>query len=187
MCRRRLSAASLHASRSSRPLAGCRCATFARRVQRASRMHRCQESGAAQNAPLSFKDFCQRALHSRTADGATLDVLERFLEVSGCPQLEERLGGLTDFTPELLMSPAGNISSLAAFAYAPKLRRIDLPYRTPISDLTPLANLTELRNLQLSASKVKDLTPLAGLKKLKVLDVRPRESRTSRPSWTSPT
>jgi hypothetical protein len=143
--------------------------------------------GLPKKASLSFKDFCQRALHSRTADGATLDVLERLFEVSGCPQLEERLGGLTDFKPEgLLMSAAGNISSLAALAYAPKLRRIYLPYGTPVSDLAPLVNLTELTDLHLSASKVRDLTPLAGLKKLEVLDVRTSKLRDISPIMDLP-
>jgi uncharacterized protein YecT (DUF1311 family) len=127
----------------------------------------------SRKAPVTFNEFCERALHSRTPDGATLDLLEQFLGVDGCPQLKERLADLTDFSPNgQLQSPAHNLSSLAAFAYAPKLRRIDLPYGTPISDLTPLSNLTELTHLWLSASKVKDLTPLAGLKKLQFLDVR---------------
>jgi uncharacterized protein YecT (DUF1311 family) len=127
----------------------------------------------SKKAAVPFKDFCERARRSRTSDVATLDLLEQMFGVDGCPQLEARLSDLTEFSPiGQLYGAASQLSSLTPLSYAPKLQRIELPYGTPISDLTPLSNLTELTSLRMSASKVKDLSPLAGLKKLRFLDVR---------------
>jgi internalin A len=129
----------------------------------------------------SFHDFCTAAFAKKGADELMLRHLEGALRVKGCDELERRLPELTSLSglgeesevfTALAKETKQEVTSLAALAYAIHLRRLELPYKTPVSDLRPLAGLAELTRLTMSASSVRDLSPLRGLTKLEILDVR---------------
>jgi hypothetical protein len=125
----------------------------------------------AQRPP--FKDFCANAFAKKTRDKITLRILEAILGVTGCDQLDAAMGSLTKFDPSARYSyEIGSPSSLAALAYAPKLRKVTLWYGCPVVDLSPLENLTELTLLWMGGTKIKDLSPLRRLTKLENVDVR---------------